>query len=220
MDIPDTIAPHDDDVLVAEARGGRTAALETIMRRHNRRLFRIARAILRDDAEAEDVVQEAYVAGFSDLAGYRGSGSFAGWLGQIAANLALSRRRRRERRDGLFERFEGGMTLSARADEMTPERAVALAEIRRLVERAVDRLPDGFREVFVLRTIEGMSVAETAALLDLKPETVKTRFHRARGLVRDSLDREVDAATLDAFPFAGRRCDRLVARVLARLAAG
>ena len=195
--------------------------IERIVRSHNRRLFRIARAILRDDAEAEDVVQDAYVQGFLHMAEYRGDGRLENWFSRIAANLARGRLRTRQRRrdagasdapvdDALLEHLE-------RADRATPERDAAGGELRRLIEREIDALPDGFREVFVLRAVEELSVAETAAALDLLPATVKTRFHRARAQLRQALESRLVGLSPELFPFAGARCDRIVARVLSRL---
>lgn len=215
-------ARSDESDLVRRALSRDGAAFRTIMERHNRRLYRIARAVLRDDSEAEDAVQESYVRAFANLGTFRGDSSLATWLGRIALNEALGRLRRRRpaapidtmevlRTDAQIIQFRNAMTAE------DPERTMAQREILRLVERATEALPEIFRTVFVTRVIEGMSVQETAELLDIEPETVKTRLHRARHLLRDQLESEIGPVLLDAFPFAGRRCARVTDAVLRRL---
>lgn len=215
-------ARSDESDLVRRALSRDGAAFRTIMERHNRRLYRIARAVLRDDSEAEDAVQESYVRAFANLGTFRGDSSLATWLGRIALNEALGRLRRRRpavpidtmevlRTDAQIIQFPNAMTAE------DPERTMAQREILRLVERATEALPEIFRTVFVTRVIEGMSVQETAELLDIEPETVKTRLHRARHLLRDQLESEIGPVLLDAFPFAGRRCARVTDAVLRRL---
>lgn len=214
-----------DAALVARVLDGDAAAFELIMRRYNQRLFRLARSILRDPAEAEDVVQEAYVRAFERLAGFNGPNGFGAWLSRITANEALGRLRRRGRvvtlddwrGDAREDAIAGIETMPS--SEPGPERLAASAELRRLIEEAVDALPDDFRTVFVMRAVEGLSVAETAASLGIAEATVKTRLHRARRLLRARITDRVDAAAPHAFAFAGARCDRIVARVLTRLAA-
>lgn len=202
------------------ARDGR--AFRTIMKTHNRRLYRLARGIMRDDAEAEDVVQEAYVRAFTHLADFRGGSSLSTWLSRIVINEALGRLRSRrptvdlaayEGRDPPAEIIR--FPLAAKADD--PERTMAQRQILQLVEQATDKLPEVYRVVFITRVIEGMSVEETAEILGLRPETVKTRLHRARRLVRDQLDKQIGPVLMDAFPFAGRRCERLTDMVMRRL---
>jgi RNA polymerase sigma-70 factor, ECF subfamily len=217
----DGLVTLDDTELVRRALARDPDAFRCIMQRHNRRLYRIARSVLRDNADAEDVVQEAYVAAFNHLTTYRGESSLAAWLSRIAMNEALGRLRRK-RTAGNFtaleEVTEGAIIqfpLLARNDD--PERTMAQRQILQLVEKAMDALPDAFRVVFVTRVIEGMSVEETAELLCIKPETVKTRLHRARQLLRDQLDKQIGPVLLNAFPFAGRRCRRVTAAVLTRL---
>lgn len=215
-------ARSDESDLVRRTLSRDGAAFRTIMERHNRRLYRIARAVLRDDSEAEDAVQESYVRAFANLGTFRGDSSLATWLGRIALNEALGRLRRRRpaapidtmevlRTDAQIIQFPNAMTAE------DPERTMAQREILRLVERATEALPEIFRTVFVTRVIEGMSVQETAELLDIEPETVKTRLHRARHLLRDQLESEIGPVLLDAFPFAGRRCARVTDAVLRRL---
>lgn len=214
--------PSDDTELVQRALARDGTAFRTIMERHNRRLYRIARSILRNDSEAEDVVQEAYVNAFAHLDSFRGDSSLATWLSRITMNEALGRLRR--------ERLAVDLeTLQAQRPEAEiirfpqtvaqgdPERTMAQREILQLVERATDNLPKTFRTVFMTRVIEGMSVEETANLLGLRPETVKTRLHRARRLVREQLDKQIGPVLMDAFPFAGRRCERMTNAVMQRL---
>ena len=209
--------------LVAFARAGRREAFAALMTRGNQRLFRIARAVVRDESEAEDVLQEAYVRAFAKLAEFRGEASIYTWLTRIVLNEAHGRLRKRRRTVGLeaVEAAQGGagrilMFPSALASD-DPERDAALAETRRLLERAVDELPEAFRLVFVMREVEGCSIAETAANLGVKAETVKTRLHRARRLLRDALDARLASALTGAFPFLGARCQRITNAVLARL---
>ena len=199
-------------------------AFRVIIERNNQRLFRLVRSVLRDDAEAEDVVQETYVRAAAHLSSFRGDARLSTWLSRIALNEALMRLRRTKptaaideiddavrRQDAEVIMFPG---VLARAD---PEADVARAEIRRLIEGAVDRLPEPFRLVFVLRDVEGMSVEETALHLDIAPVTVRTRLFRARLLLRKSLGKSLKAALTGSFPFAGERCRRLTERVLAEL---
>jgi RNA polymerase sigma-70 factor, ECF subfamily len=214
----------DDRALVERARQRDGAAVRLIMQRHNRRLYRAARSILNDDAEAEDVVQEAYVRAFTHLDGFRGEAQLSTWLTRIALNEALGRLRRRRTTvglkdiDAISDQGEARVIYlpSARQDS-DPEAAAARAEVRRLLERAVDQLPDHFRVVFMLRDIEEMSVEETASHLGLRPETVKTRLHRARRLLREALNKTLASALTDVFPCAGARCARIADAVLERL---
>jgi RNA polymerase sigma-70 factor (ECF subfamily) len=214
----------DDLALVERARSRDGAAVRLIMQRHNRRLYRTARSVLDDDAEAEDVVQEAYVRAFTHLDGFRGEAKLSTWLTRIALNEALGRLRRRRTMvdlkdiDAIDDQGEVRVIYlpSARQDS-DPEAADARAEVRRLLERAVDELPESFRIVFVLRDIEEMSIEETASHLGLRPETVRTRLHRARRLLRQSLDRTLSPAMSDVFPCAGPRCAWITQAVLERL---
>ena len=211
-----------DAELVQRARARDEAAVRSIMQSNNRRLYRIARGILRNDTEAEDVVQEAYVSAFTHLDGFRGDSSLATWLARITMNEALGRLRR-ERLAVDLDTFEAQRTeaqiiqfpQTVTSDD--PERTMAQREILQLVERATDNLPEIFRIVFITRVIEGMSVEETADLLGLRPETVKTRLHRARRLVREQLDKKIGPVLMEAFPFAGRRCERMINAVMQRL---
>ncbi len=219
---PHVAGPSGDAELVRRALTRDGTAFRTIMERHNRRLYRIARSILRNDSEAEDVVQEAYVKAFTHLGGFRGDSSLTTWLSRITMNEAFGRLRREHPAVDL-ETFEAQRTeaqiikfpQTVTSDD--PEQTMAQREILRLVERATDNLPEIFRIVFMTRAIEGMSTEDTANLLGLQPDTVKTRLHRARRLVRDELDKQIGPVFMDAFPFAGRRCERMTNAVLQRL---
>jgi RNA polymerase sigma-70 factor, ECF subfamily len=223
-----TVADHldtlDDGALVAMTCQREEAAFRLIMQRHNRRLYRVARSVLGNDAEAEDVVQETYVRAFTHLNGFRSEARLSTWLTRIALNEALGRIRNQRPTtdlkylDAINEQGESRVIFlpSARQDS-NPEASAARAEVRRLLERAVDQLPGPFRSVFVMRDIEEMSVEETASHLGLRPETVKTRLHRARRLLRQSLHETLASTLVDAFPFAGARCTRITEAVLERL---
>jgi RNA polymerase sigma-70 factor, ECF subfamily len=219
---PKVAVLSEDAELVRRALARDGTAFRAIMKQHNRRLYRIARSILRDDSEAEDVVQEAYVNAFAHLGAFRGDSSLATWLSRIAMNEALGRLRR-ERKTVDLETFKGQRTeaeiiqFPQTATSNDPERTMAQREILQLVERTTDNLPEIFRTVFVTRVIEGMSVEETADLLGLKAKTVKTRLHRARRLVREQLDKQIGPVLMDAFPFAGRRCERMTSAIMQRL---
>lgn len=213
-----------DMQLIHRVRAGDPIAFELIMRRYNQRLFRLVRSMLRNEAEAEDVVQETYVRAYTKLGDFIGPQGFSSWLCRIAVNEALGRLRQKNRVISLEEYQKADETDAAgRPEEAmtdskpTPERLAANGELRRLLEEAIDALPDGFRAVFVLRAIEGMSVAETAEVLAIKPETVKTRFYRARRLLQGAIGARIGAVAATAFEFAGERCDRIVASVFLRL---
>jgi RNA polymerase sigma-70 factor (ECF subfamily) len=213
-----------DADLVALVRQGSEAAFAAIMQRHNPSLYRVARGVVRDDAEAEDVLQEAYLRAYGALADFRGDASLRTWLTRIVLNEALGRLRRRrptEELDAIDRAVLSGDSRVIMFPGVTgpgdPESAAARAEIRRLLEDAIDELPDAFRLVFILREIEGMSVEETAGQLGILPDTVKTRLHRARKLLRTSLDERLAPALKDTFPFLGARCARITGTVLTRL---
>ncbi|WFU45203.1 RNA polymerase sigma factor [Bradyrhizobium sp. CB82] len=211
--------------LVERARARDEAALRAIMQANNRRLYRLARGILRNDSEAEDVVQETYVRAFTHLDGFRGESGLATWLSRIAINEALGRMRSRKVQVEIGALPEA--TLEAQIIQFPvssgagdPEKFMAQREIQRVVEHAVDELPDVFRMVFIARVMEGMNVEETAELLGIKPETVKTRLHRARAMLRENVEKKIGPVVMDAFPFAGQRCERLTEVVLKRLGVG
>jgi RNA polymerase sigma-70 factor, ECF subfamily len=216
-------APASTDAdLVARVHRGDGSAFELIMRRHNRRLFRLARSLLRDDAEAEDVLQEAYVRAYAKLGGLTDPQALPAWLARIVANEALGRLRTAAHVVSLEEhraREEGedDPVDDLAADQPDPERLAASGELGRLLEAAVDALPEEFRAVFVLREVEGLSTAETAACLALRPGTVKTRLHRARLQLQETVGQHLLACSPTLFEFDGGRCDRIVRRVLARL---
>lgn len=202
---------------------GEEAAIRSIIQANNRRLYRIARSIVRDDGEAEDVLQEAYLRAFSALGEFRGESSLSTWLTRIVFNEALQRQRRRIDRPieqaGLQHEMQSQIIPFPYSGNraVDPEHTVAQREIFRLLERAIDKLPEEFRTVLVARAIEGMSVAETGALLGIKPETVKTRLHRARRLLKQDLADHIGAFFGEVFPFDGKRCDGLTNAVLQRL---
>jgi len=214
-------AAEDDASLVRRAAAGDAAAVRTIIRTHNQRLYRLVRAVVRSNADAEDVLQEAYLSAFARLDTFQGEASLSTWLSRIALNAALMRLRAQKRVK------RAAPTLTAAEAEIIPfplssptadpERAMAQRQLLHLVEEATDALPETFRLVFVARVIEGLSVEETACLLDLPAATVKTRLHRARKLIRSRLEAQIGPVLIDAFPFAGARCERLTEAVIARL---
>jgi len=219
---PALAAPPLDDVALARAvAAGDRTAFEQLMRRHNRRLFRLARAALRDDAEAEDALQEAYLAAYRAIGGFRGEASLATWLSRVVMNECHARLRRAARRQNVVPMvpIDDVESTMADADDHRPEREAARSEVRALMERTLDRLPEDFRVVFVLRAVEELSVEETAEVLGIPEATVRTRHFRARSLLREGLAREIDVAERDLYDFGGAHCDRIVHRVLARLAA-
>jgi RNA polymerase sigma-70 factor (ECF subfamily) len=206
--------------LIDAARNREARAFEALMRRYNRRLFRVARSILGDSAAAEDAVQEAYISAFGNLDRYQPVGSFGAWLTRIAINEALMLRRRTRRSMLSLEDLGEDLTDHERHSLCewlaTPDSSNA-ASARQLLEQAIDGLPLAFRMVFVLREIEQLSVAETAICLDLNPATVKTRLHRAQARLRADISRRLERERLTLFDFGGDSCDRIVATVLARL---
>lgn len=225
MPVVDTALPDAassaDMQLVRRALAREGDAFRTIMKTNNQRLYRIARGVVRNDSEAEDIVQEAYARAFAHLEDFRGASSLSTWLSRIVINEALGRLRKRRRtaaravQDAHLHQAEIIRFPLNTSDD--PERTMAQRQILQLVERATDNLPDVYRTVFVARVIEGLSIDDTAELLGVRPETVKTRLHRARILVRKALDDQIGPVLLDAFPFAGRRCERLTTAVMTRL---
>ncbi|PQO94831.1 RNA polymerase subunit sigma [Massilia phosphatilytica] len=213
----------DDDALLRRIRAGDRDAFTDLMRRYNRRLYRVARSVLRDDAEAEDALQDAYLQAYRALPAFRGESALGTWLTRIVVNAALMRQRKTGR---LAEVIELGADVGSddaplprdRLDEPgQPELAALRAQTRRLIETGIDKLPAAFRTVFVLRAVEELTVEETAATLDIPAATVRTRYFRARAMLREALAREIDFAIEDAFGFDGARCDRIVAAVRRRL---
>jgi RNA polymerase sigma-70 factor (ECF subfamily) len=212
-----------DPELVRLALNRDPEAFRAIMQRCNQRLFRVARSILRDDSEAEDVLQDAYLLAFRKLDSFRGDSTLLTWLTRITINEARARLRRRRNSVGLdvldaTPREEAQVIMFPTVSSLPdPEAAAVQAQMRRLIERSVDALPEPFRLVFIMREVEECSIEETAASLNLKPETVKTRLHRARRLLRKALDQELRAPIQESFPFLGSRCEGLTERVLHRL---
>lgn len=211
-----------DAELVRRIAAGDHHAFAVLMRRYNRPLYRAARSILKDDAEAEDALQDAYLLAFRAIGSFRGDARLLTWLTRIVVNEAIARSRKTGRRAEVI-RLDGDRDLDAIAAEGNmheyeqPEQAALRAEARHMLETRIDELPDAFRTVFVLRALEEMTVEEVAVCLDIPEATVRTRFFRAKGMLREALSREIDFALEDAFAFAGTRCDRIVAGVLARL---
>lgn len=212
------------DVALAKRAMARDAdACRLLIRTYNQRLYRLARSIVRDDGEAEDALQEAYMRAFAHLDGFRGDAALSTWLSRIVINEALGRLRKRRAAAAAGESDRQGargasiIPFPLEEGAADPERTMAQRQILHLVERATDDLPEIYRTVFVARVIEGLSMEETADLLGVKPETVKTRLFRARRLVRERIEKEVGPVLMDAFPFAGRRCDRLTRAVMRRL---
>ncbi len=213
----------DDGALVALVKGGDRGAFRHIMQRCNQRLYRVVRGLVDNNAEAEDVVQEAYVHAFEKIDSFRGEASIATWLTRIALNEAYGRLRKRrhtveiEHIDALAQMPGKVVMFPNQFGGEDPAAAAARQQLRHMLECAVDGLPEAFRIVFVLREIEGCTVEETATALDLRPETVKTRLHRARRLLRKILHDNVSTALTDAFPFLGPRCQRMTESVMARI---
>ena len=224
---PDPVAgsaqPTDAE-LVARAGVGDALAFETIMRRHNRLLFRSARGVVGDDAEAQDVVQETYLRALSTLTSFRGASALGTWLARIAINVALDVQRRSGHAVQLDDTqdldnepaMEHMMAFNAPADD-APDTQAERSQMRALLQRAIDSLPVIYRSVFILRAVEEMSVDETASCLQVSEAVVKTRYLRARSMLRDALGTQVEAHTQDVYAFAGARCDAVVAHVLAEL---
>jgi RNA polymerase sigma-70 factor, ECF subfamily len=222
-----TERPIDDTELVRRIAAHDERAFEALMRSNNRMLYRIARSILKDDAEAQDAVQEAYIAAYRGIGGFRGGARLSTWLARIVINEAYARLRKRK--PGVVVSLESAIqagdfleslpqeAIMAGETAEPPDNAAMRAELLRLLERRIDALPEQFRVVFVLRDVEEMSVEEAAQCLGVPAATVRTRAFRARALLREALSRDLDAATVDAFGFAGERCDRIVASVLERV---
>ena len=204
---------------VDSIRPGDRAAFEQLMRQYNRRLYRLARAALRDDAEAEDALQEAYLAAYRSIDRFRGESTLSTWLSRLVLNECLGRLRRGARRQKVIPMVSPTQEMDAvpEADSERPDRMLARAQMRALLERKLDTLPEAFRLVFVLRSVEELSVEETAQTLGIPEATVRSRYFRAKGLLREALAQEIDLAERDIFEFGGRHCDRIVASVLARL---
>jgi RNA polymerase sigma-70 factor (ECF subfamily) len=207
-----------DEQVVADVLDGHTALFEVLMRRYNERVYRVVRAILRADEEAEDVMQQVYVNAYAHLRQFSGDAKFSTWLTRIAINEALARVRTRRRYEPLDEEPSNVESLMTRSAPRDPERQAFSGELRALLESAIDELPDGGREVFMLREVEGLSTADVAEVLSVSEDVVKTRLSRARRELRRTLLERTGASTPDAFRFYRPRCDRVVESVLSRIA--
>lgn len=218
----DALAERDpapaDELLVERARGGDRAAFELLMRRHNQRVYRMVRTVLRDGPDVEDAMQQAYVQAFTHLDQFQGHARWSTWLCRIAFNEALARVRQSGRFVSIDSDAASEGTMDPTSKATDPERETAGREIARIVEHAVDELPDIYRAVLVMRQVEGLDTAETASVLGVAEEVVKTRLHRGRALLREALERRLDEHLDGAYAFGAQRCDRVVAAVLARIA--
>jgi RNA polymerase sigma-70 factor (ECF subfamily) len=207
-----------DRALIERARRGDMEACELLMRRHNRRLYRVIRSVLRTDSEVEDTMQDTYLAALRNLDQFEGRSKFGTWLLKIATNAALARMRQRMRVIALDDLPDlDGPMMDLDAGVATPEQQVSSYEMVGIVEEAIDRLPYDYRQVFMLRTVEALDTEETADVLGLNEEAVRQRLHRAREMLQASIERQVGTAVHLAFGFLGRRCDRIVASVLRRM---
>jgi RNA polymerase sigma-70 factor (ECF subfamily) len=216
----------EDSALVDLARAHDETAIRVLVRRHNQRLFRAARSITGNDSDAEDVVQAAYIKAFTHLDAFRGEAQLSTWLTRIAINEALARMRRRRPTVGLDQvdldagRDSANVIAFPTLADIDPETEMSRSEVRAILERAVDALPTAFRTVFVLRDVEGLSTEETAQQLSIRPETVKTRLHRARRLLRTAIEEQFSGAFPALYPFDGARCVSMADRVVAGLRQG
>ena len=206
-----------DEDVVRRVIDGETALFEVLMRRYNERIYRAARAIVRDEDEAEDVMQQAYVSAYAHLRQFHGAAKFSTWLTRIAINEALARVRRNGRSESLDEELDTMETFGVSNQPDTPERQAFTSELRGMLEWAIDQLPDGTREVMMLRDVEGLSTAETAEALSVSEDVVKTRLSRARARLRRALLDRTGATVPDAFRFYRPRCDRIVDSVMKRI---
>jgi RNA polymerase sigma-70 factor, ECF subfamily len=208
---------EEDAEVIRQVLQGNTAMFELLMRRYNERVYRAARAIVRDEQEAEDVMQQTYVNAFTHLGQFNGSSQFSTWLTRIAINESLARVRRQGRYEVFDDELSGIEPFASRNPAENPERQAFTTELRELLEWAIDRLPDGAREVFVLREVEGLSTADVAESLGVSMDVVKTRLSRGRAALRRILLDRTGATATDAFRFYRPRCDRIVAQVLSRI---
>ncbi|GGD72176.1 RNA polymerase sigma factor [Caballeronia grimmiae] len=219
--IPATDTTDDELAIARRIAAGDRTAFEAMMRRHNRRLYRLARATLRNEAEAEDALQDAYLHAFRSMSQFRGDSQLLTWLSRLVLNECFARLRRSARRQNVIPIVDAPAAIeradTTRSHDDAPDQALARAQVRALLERKLDELPDLFRVVFVLRSIEEMSVEETAQCLHIPEATVRSRHFRARSLLRESLAQAFDLAERDVFEFGGARCDRIVAKVLSTL---
>ena len=206
-----------DEALVERARAHDRAAFELLMRRHNQRVYRVVRSLLRDADEIEDVIQQSYLQAFLHLDQFGGNARWSTWVCRIAINEALARIRQRGRFVSIDAASEEAMADFSKGPDGDPERKAAGREFGAMVEQAIDGLPDIYRSVLILREIEGMTTEETAAVLGVEIDVVKTRLHRARAALRSAIENRVGEQMQSAFTFGNERCDRVVAAVLAKL---
>jgi RNA polymerase sigma-70 factor (ECF subfamily) len=212
--------PRPDEEIVDRVRAGDTALFEVLMRRNNQRLYRAVRSVLRDEAEVEDAMQQTYVQAFTHLDQFAAAAKFSTWLLRIGVNEALGRLRKRKRHlTALDDRADDDQHEPVEDRMPTPEDFTANRELAGLLEETIDRLPPMYREVFMLRLVEGLDTAEVAGVLGLGEEAVKQRLHRARGMLREAIEERVGGLTATLFQFQAPRCDRVVAAVMTRLTA-
>ena len=209
-----------DERLVERARAGDSAVFELLMRRHNQRVYRVVRSVLRDTDDIEDVMQQAYVQAFLHLDQFGGNARWSTWLCRIAINEALARLRQRGRFVSIEAVSEEAMANLSKGLGGDPERTAASREFSRLVEQAIDELPEIYRSVLILREVEGMTTEEAASVLEVQTDVIKTRLHRARASLREVIEDRIGEQMTNAFTFGNQRCDRVVAAVLARLNLG
>jgi RNA polymerase sigma-70 factor, ECF subfamily len=218
---PASFSALPDSEIVKRVRAGERALFEVLMRRHNQRVYRAARSVVKDEAEAEDVMQQAYINAFTHLHQFEERSQFSTWLTRITLNEAFARREKRRAIDSVTAHADddhGVVMESLQSPQPDPERQAYAQELHRILEHAVDTLPEGYRAVFMLRDIEGMSTAEAGEGLGIGEEAVKTRLHRARAMIRRAVSARLGAVAAGAFQFQAPRCDRVVAAVLDRLA--
>jgi RNA polymerase sigma-70 factor, ECF subfamily len=211
-------ADQTDEVVIRQVLDGNTPLFELLMRRYNERVYRAARSIVRNEHEAEDVMQQAYVNAFAHLAQFNGSARFSTWLIRIAVNEALARVRHQRKHEAFDEDQPAMQPSMPTSESQNPERQAFTQELRVLLEAAIDALPDGMREVVMLRDVEGLSTSEVADVLGVSDDVVKTRLSRGRAMMRRTLLNRTGASASDAFRFLRPRCDRIVAQVLERIA--
>jgi RNA polymerase sigma-70 factor (ECF subfamily) len=217
LPLPRPPQPLTDEDIVSRVLAGETAFFELIMRRYNQRIFRVARSITRDDDEAQDVTQQTYLSAYASLQQFAGEARFSTWLTRIAINAALARASKRERRAEVALVVDDDRLVPLTAPVRTPEEHTIGRELQGLIEGAVDRLPELYRVVFMMREVQQLDVAETSTCLDISEANVKVRLHRAKAMLRDSLCAELDRAAEEAFPFLGARCDEIVVAVMAQI---
>ena len=202
-----------DEAIVVRVRAGETALFESVIRRHDQQLFRAARAILGDDAEAEDALQQGWLLAYSKLGQFSGQSKLSTWITRIVINEALARRPRLR----LLDEVEMPAPEERTSSEANPEAMAARAEMARLLEKAIDGLPELYRVIFVLREVQGLSTADTAESLGTSEDVVKVRLHRAKAQLREVVAAQLEGAAVAAWPFLGARCERMTARVMAAI---